>query len=138
MPTQLLNPPVLYDASAFGMSQAVVDLGSGLVFVSGQVAWDVDAKVVGKTYAEQTKKALENLSVVLASAGASAAEVLSLRIYMRGEIADHLEACVPQLASYFGAARPALTGIGVASLATPDTLVEIEVVARVPTKTSTQ
>ena len=120
------------------MSQAVVDLGSDLVFVSGQVAWDVDAKVVGKTYAEQTKKALENLSVVLASAGASAAEVLSLRIYMRGEIADHLEACVPQLASYFGAARPALTGIGVASLATPDTLVEIEVVARVPTKTSTQ
>ena len=60
MPTQLLNPPVLYDASAFGMSQAVVDLGSGLVFVSGQVAWDVDAKVVRKTHAEQTKKTLEN------------------------------------------------------------------------------
>jgi 2-iminobutanoate/2-iminopropanoate deaminase len=138
MPTQLLNPPELYDASSFGMSQAVVDLGSGLVFVSGQVAWDVDAKVVGKTHAEQTKKALENLSVVLASAGASAADVVSVRVYMRGEIADHLEACVPALASYFGPARPALTGIGVASLATPDTLIEIEVVARVLTKAVTQ
>lgn len=40
-----------------------------------------------------------------------------------------LEACVPALASYFGPARPALTGV--ASLATRDTLVEID--ARVAT-----
>ena len=38
---------------------------------------------------------------------------------------------MPALASYFGPARPALTGIGVASLATRDTLVEID--ARVAT-----
>lgn len=38
--------------------------------------------------------------------------------------------CVPNLAAFFGATRPVLTGIGVASLATKDTLVEIEVVAR--------
>jgi len=132
MPAKLLNPAEVYDASAFGMSQGVVDLGSGLVFLSGQVAWGVDHAVVGKTHAEQTKKALENISLVLASAGASARDVLSVRVYMRGELADHMEACVPLLASYFGETRPAVTGLGVASLATPDTLVEIEVVARVP------
>ena len=38
MLTKLLNPPDVYDASPFGMSQGVVDLGSGLVFVSGQVS----------------------------------------------------------------------------------------------------
>lgn len=134
MAMKCLNPSAVYDASAFGMSQGVVDLGSGLVFLSGQVAWSVDQKVVGKTHAEQTEKALENLSLVLASAGASAADVLSVRVYLRGEVADHIEACAPVLASYFGATRPALTGLGVASLATPDTLVEIEVVARVPSK----
>lgn len=132
MSVKLLNPTDVYDASAFGMSQGVVDLGSGLVFLSGQVAWGLDHEVVGKTHAEQTKKALENLSLVLASAGASARDVLSVRVYMRGEVADHIESCVPLLAAYFGETRPALTGLGVASLATPDTLIEIEVVARVP------
>lgn len=127
-----LNPRELYDASANGMSQGVVDSHSGLVFISGQVAWDVNGRVVGDNVADQTTLALGNLSVVLAAAGCTAADVLSVRVYVRGEVADHLAACVPALAAFFGAARPALTGIGVASLATPDTLIEIEVVARAP------
>jgi len=133
MRSEQLNPPNVYDCSAFGMSQGMVDVPSGLVFLSGQVAWDVGAKVVGVTHAEQTKHALENLTKVLAAAGATARDVLSVRVYLRGELSDHLEACVPVLAAYFGQTRPALTGIGVSSLATPDTLVEIEVVARRPT-----
>jgi 2-iminobutanoate/2-iminopropanoate deaminase len=132
MTLRLLNPSDVYDPAAFGMSQGVVDPRSGFVFLSGQVAWDVNAKVRGTTVAEQTTVALENLTIVLAAAGCSAADVVSVRVYVRGELADHLPACVPALASYFGATRPALTGIGVASLATPDTLVEIEVIARVP------
>jgi len=132
MTIRLLNPRELYDASSNGMSQGVVDPRSGLVFISGQVAWDVNGRVVGDNVADQTKLALENLSVVLRSAGCTAADVLSVRVYVRGEIADHLAACVPALAAFFGEARPALTGIGVASLATPDTLIEIEVVARLP------
>jgi 2-iminobutanoate/2-iminopropanoate deaminase len=132
MTVRQLNPKELYDPAAFGMSQGVVDPRSGLVFISGQVAWDVNSRVIGDGVAEQTAVALKNLSVVLASAGCTAADVVSVRVYVRGELADHLPACVPALASYFGAARPALTGIGVASLATPDTLVEIEVIARAP------
>lgn len=127
-----LNPPGLYDPKAFGMSQGVVDLDSGLAFVSGQVAWDINGQVCGQSYAEQTAVALKNLTTVLASAGCTAADVVFVRVYVRGELASHLDACVPALASYFGDTRPALTGIGVASLATPDTLVEIEVIARKP------
>jgi 2-iminobutanoate/2-iminopropanoate deaminase len=130
MSTVQLNPREVYDPSAFGMSQGVVDRRSGLVFVSGQVAWDVDGRVQGSTVAEQTAHALRNLSAVLAAAGCTAADVVSVRVYVRGELGEHMAACVPLLAAYFGAARPALTGLGVASLATPDTLVEIEVVAR--------
>jgi enamine deaminase RidA (YjgF/YER057c/UK114 family) len=91
-----------------------------------------NGRVSGQTYGEQTTLALKNLSVVLASAGCGVADVLSVRVYVRGEIADHLHAVGPALASFFGSTRPALTGIGVASLATPDTLVEIEAVARLP------
>ncbi len=130
--TRQLNPSGVYDPVAFGMSQGVVDERGGLVFISGQVAWDVSGKVRGEGYGEQTTHALGNLSAVLAAAGCTVADVLSVRVYLRGEVADHLPACLPALASFFGATRPALTGLGVASLATPDTLVEIEVVARLP------
>lgn len=127
---QRINPPSLYDGSPFGMSQGSVD-PSGLVFLSGQVAWDENAQVVGSSYAEQARKAFDNLDIALEAAGTDMNHVLHVRIYVRGEIAEHLEEIAPILAERLGAARPALTGIGVASLATPDTLLEIEVVARV-------
>jgi 2-iminobutanoate/2-iminopropanoate deaminase len=129
---KILNPAELYDASPIGMSQAVIDVPSGLVFVSGQVAWDRGGKVMGATVAEQTKVALEKLTVALAAAGCTPRDVRSVRIYVRGEIAEHLPECGPLLGAYFGPTRPALTGLGVASLATPDTLVEVEVIAHVP------
>jgi enamine deaminase RidA (YjgF/YER057c/UK114 family) len=50
----------------------------------------------------------------------------------KGELADQMAAIAPVFAKHFGASRPALAGIGVASLASPDTLSEIEAVARVP------
>jgi 2-iminobutanoate/2-iminopropanoate deaminase len=132
MTIRQLNPHDLYDPAAFGMSQATVDERSGFVFVSGQVAWDVNGQVNGQGYAEQTVRALQNLSKALDAAGCSVRDVLSVRVYLRGEVADHLPECGPLLAEFFGPARPALTGIGVASLATRDTLVEIEAIARTP------
>lgn len=129
---QLVNPPELYDPEAFGMSQGVVDPQSGLVFVSGQVAWNAAGQVVGQGVAAQTEVALQNLAIALRAAGCAARDVLSVRVYVRGELAEHMPACVPALAAFFGATRPALTGLGVASLATPETLIEIEAIARRP------
>jgi enamine deaminase RidA (YjgF/YER057c/UK114 family) len=126
-----INPSSVYDGSPYGISQAVVDERSGHVFVSGQVAWDVQGHVIGRTYGEQTGVALQNLAAVLSAAGSSVSDVLSVRVYLRGEVAEHIRECLPVLAAFFGPKRPALTGVGVASLATPDTLVEIEAVARV-------
>lgn len=132
MTIRQLNPSELYDPAAFGMSQGTLDERSGLVFVSGQVAWDANGRVEGEGYGQQTARALQNLSTVLAAAGCRVSDVLSVRVYLRGEVSEHLPECGPLLAEFFGPARPALTGIGVASLATSDTLVEIEAIARVP------
>ena len=125
-----ISPPALFDDSQFGMSHGSVD-PSGLVFLSGQVGWDENAKVVGSTYVEQARKALDNLDITLAAAGSDIQHLLHVRVYIRGEIAGPLAELAPLFAERWGAARPALTGIGVASLATPDTLIEIEAVARV-------
>ncbi len=49
MTIRQLNPLELYDPAAFGMScRALVDQRSGFVFISGQVAWDVNGRVSGQ------------------------------------------------------------------------------------------
>jgi len=130
MNTKLVNPESLYDGAPVGMSQATVDPNSRLVFVSGQVDWDRESRVRHSTLEGQADGAIVQLSTVLTEAGSSLDNVLQLRVYVRGELADGMSQLVPVLARHFGAIRPALTGIGVASLASRDTLIEIEAVAR--------
>lgn len=131
MSSKLVNPAGLYDGAAVGMSQATVDLESGFVFVSGQVDWDRDSRIRHATLEGQAEGAIEYLVAVLNEAGASLEDVLQVRAYVRGELADGMAQLVPVFARHFGAVRPALTGIGVASLASRDTLIEIEALARV-------
>lgn len=132
MSTKLVNPTGLYDGAPIGMSQATVDLESGFVFVSGQVDWDRDSHVRHTTLEGQAQGVMEHLATVLNEAGASLEDVLQLRVYVRGELADGMAQLAPVFARHFGAVRPALTGIGVASLASRDTLIEIEALAKLP------
>ena len=129
MSNKLINPATLYDGAPVGMSQARVDLPSGLIFVSGQVDWDRESRVRHSTLEGQAEGAIQHLKTVLNEASASLEDVLQLRVYVRGELADGMAQLVPVLARHFGAIRPALTGIGVASLASRDTLIEIEAIA---------
>lgn len=131
MHIQKINPATLYDGTPSGMSQATIDTDSGLVFVSGQVDWDVSCKVEHTTMAGQADGAIRKLITVLDAANASLHHVLQLRVYVRGELGEHMASIIPVLTRYFGEIRPALTGIGVASLSSPDTLIEIEAIARV-------
>ncbi|MDE8601395.1 RidA family protein [Marinomonas sp. RSW2] len=131
MTIKRINPTSIYDGSASGMSQATVDTDTGLIFISGQVDWDANFQTNGNDISTQTKNAAKHLITVLEAANSSVNNILQLRVYVRGEIADHMETIVPIIASTLGISRPALTGIGVASLATPDTLIEIEAVAKV-------
>ena len=130
MKVQRINPAQLFDGTPYGMSQGTVDEASGLVFLSGQVSWDENSQVRGDSYGEQTRRALQSLRIALDASGSDPQHVLHLRIYVRGEVAEHLQEVAPAIVEFFDDARPAVTGIGVASLATPDTLVELEVVAR--------
>ena len=112
------------------MSQAVVDLGSGLVFISGQVDWNHQHQVSSDSVSDQLARALEKLKIALHASGASVETLLQVRVYVRGELEEHMESIVPILASFLGNSRPAVTRIGVASLASKATLVEVEAIAR--------
>ncbi|MEM9461329.1 MAG: RidA family protein [Myxococcota bacterium] len=132
MNIQRVNPPQLFDGRAYGMSQGSIDPHTGLVFLSGQVAWDEQSQVRGEGYAQQAEFAVRNLVTALAAAGTDVDHVLHLRIYVRGEVSEHMAEAMPPLLAVFSDVRPAITGIGVASLATPDTLIELEATAVVP------
>ena len=103
----------------------------GLVFVAGQVAQDQEGNVVGRGDVEaQAVQIFDNLRAVLASAGATLNDVVKLTTYTtnvayRAKIAE-------VRGRYFTTYFPPNTFVVVASLATPDYLLEIEAVAAVP------
>lgn len=131
MSKKLINPEELYDGAANGMSQATVETELGLVFVSGQVDWNHQYETTENSIEGQARKALDNLKIALTAAGSSVGQLLQVRVYIRGELGEHMETVAPILSSFLGESRPAVTGIGVASLASQSVLVEVEAVASV-------
>lgn len=103
----------------------------GFVFVAGQVAQDAEGTLVGRGDIEaQAVQVFENLKVVLASAGATFEDVVKMTTYTtnvayRPKIAEIR-------ARYFKTYFPPNTFVVVASLATPEYLLEIEAVAACP------
>ena len=131
MTIKRINPTSLYDGKEIGISQATIDTDTGLIFISGQVDWNTDSQANHNDIETQTIRATENVMTVLAAANSSVENILQLRVYVRGEAADYMEIIVPIIANTLGTSHPALTGIGVASLASPDTLIEIEATAKI-------
>ena len=129
MNKKLINPPELYDAAVYGMSQGAIETQSGLVFLSGQVDFNRQYETTEQSVEGQMRKALTNLTIALENAGSSIDKLLRVRIYIRGEFSEHTNALVPIITDFFGESRPAMTWIGVASLALPEILVEVEAVA---------
>ncbi len=119
----------LVNATSF--SQVVTASGGKTIYVSGQVAWDVEGGVVGVgDFAAQAKKAYENLALALASAGATPADVAKTNVYivsyepsMRGALN------VARSAVFEGTPAPASTLIGVQALAAPELMIEVEAIA---------
>jgi len=135
MSIKRINPPQLYDSLRFGFSHGTRQSGGrDTVHLAGQVAWDAQGSLVGAgDLAAQTRQALNNLKAVLESVGASAADVIRLRTYVVDHTPDKLGPVLGEIAAFYGAAVPAPnTFIGVAALALPDFLVEIEAIAEVP------
>lgn len=108
-------------------SQAIS--ANGLVFCSGQVAIDsATGELVQGSVADQTRRALENLSIVLEAAGSALPHVLKVTAYLAdmNDFPEFNEA----YALFFSNDPPARATIGVSGLP-KGALVEIECIAQV-------
>lgn len=135
MTIKRINPTQLYDSLRFGFSHAThQSADGGTLHLAGQVAWDAQGALVGAgDLAAQTRQALQNLKTVLESVGASPADVIRLRTYVVNHTPDKLGPVLGEIGAFYGTAVAAPnTFIGVAALALPDFLVEIEAIAEVP------
>ncbi len=128
-----INPASLYNSLNFGFSHATLQDGGKTVHLAGQVAWDAKCNVVGLgDLAAQTRQALANLTLVLAEVGATPADIVRLRTYVVDHTPDKLGVVLPEVGAFYGDAVPAPnTFLGVAALALPDFLIEIEATASI-------
>ncbi|HET6980550.1 MAG TPA: RidA family protein [Myxococcaceae bacterium] len=127
MPTSTFsNPPGLSTPRGY---THVVDVPAGrTLYISGQVAFDAEGKVVGKgDVRAQTEQVFRNLKTAVESAGATMADVVKINWYVRD---------VSQLAVYrevrnqfwSSGPYPASTLVEVKGLVSDDLLIEVEAI----------
>ena len=116
-----LEPGALY-------SPAVV-VGS-LVFTAGNVGWVPETREIPAGIEAQTAQTLENLKSVLEAAGTTLSHVVKVSVFLTDM--DDFAAMNQVYRRYFPENPPARTTVGVAALAHPDLLIEIEMIALVP------
>jgi enamine deaminase RidA (YjgF/YER057c/UK114 family) len=134
MANRKINPAGLYESLGYGFSHAALQEGGSTLHLAGQVAWDSTGAIVGAgDLAAQTRQALQNLNTVLADVGATPADIVRLRTYVVDHTPDKLGVVISEIMAFYGTAVPAPNSlIGVAALALPDFLIEIEAVAALP------
>jgi enamine deaminase RidA (YjgF/YER057c/UK114 family) len=129
---ELVNPEGLPKPEVY--RQLSIATGSRLVFLAGQVARDAAGNPVGGgDLAAQVEQAYVNIATAMAGAGGSFDDVAKLTVY----VVDWTPEKMPLLGE--GVARAAarlgidpvkpITLLGVAALAEPDLLVEVEATA---------
>jgi len=106
-----------------------VTVGPGkMLFISGQIAFDDEGKVVGPgDMVAQARKIFENLRVILDKAGASFKDVVKTNYYVTD--VSQFPKVAALRTDYFEGVFPASTMVEVKGLIHEDLLLEIEAVA---------
>ncbi|MBT2400820.1 RidA family protein [Streptomyces sp. ISL-100] len=129
----IVNPDSLHDPVLFGYSHtATVPAGTELVLIAGQYGSGPDGAVVSTDFTEQVKQTFRNIGVALAAHGLDLSHVVQLRTYVVNHDVSKLGPIAGAVQEGWGTKPPTQTLIGVASLAAPDVLFEVEALAARP------
>jgi 2-iminobutanoate/2-iminopropanoate deaminase len=123
MPREIFQPKGVVDPRP---RYSQVSRFGNRVFIAGQLARDAQGILVGKgDIVAQTRMVFENLKICLETVGATFDNVAKLNVYLT-DIGRHLEDIAKVRQEYFTSEPVPSTTVGVAALADPDALVEIE------------
>jgi 2-iminobutanoate/2-iminopropanoate deaminase len=112
----------------YQFTPAVVHKKSGLVFVSGVCGWDADGNIVApEDPARQARVAFENLTDVLAAAGAKLSDVIWSTEYVT-DIRQYRDIARVR-SEFFPSNFPTATLVEVTKLFKPGQLFEIQTIA---------
>ena len=124
MTREIINPEGLADSEQFGYSQAIIE--NGPLSASGQTAWDTDFEVRDNDIESQTRKALENVGVLLDEISKDHGDIAKVTSYVV-KPHDRLEGLLSVWDDFFDSPYPAHTLVGVDQLAMEGFLVEFDI-----------
>ena len=106
-------------------------VADGWAWISGLLALDRHGAMFGgDDVVQQAEQVLDNMRAVLASCGATFADVVKVTVYLR-RVGDRAAVNTVRR-KFFGESRPASTLVEVSAFVVPEALLEIDAVARVP------
>lgn len=101
------------------------------IYISGQIANDLEGNLVGPSdLRAQTRQVFENLRAILEADGATFADVVKIGTYVT--TLENLDGMREVRSEYLTAEPPASTAVQVVALVVPNAMIEVDVVAVVP------
>jgi reactive intermediate/imine deaminase len=127
-----MNPDtVAAPVGSYSQSVRVETAGATWIYVSGQIAVDLEGNLVGPgDLREQTRQVFENLRAILEANGATFADVVKIGTYVT--TLENLDGMREVRSEYLTAEPPASTAVQVVALVVPEAVIEVDVVAVVP------
>jgi enamine deaminase RidA (YjgF/YER057c/UK114 family) len=128
MALQLINPDGLPTPPTY--THVIVAAGSKVVFIAGQEPEDAQGNLVGPgDLAAQAGQVFANLGRAVAAGGARLDQVAKITIFVVHHRPEYLPVIEEARAALFGEHKPADTLVGVAALARPGYLIEVDAIA---------
>jgi enamine deaminase RidA (YjgF/YER057c/UK114 family) len=128
MTLELINPEDLPTPLTY--THVIIATGSKMVFIAGQEPEDGHGNPVGPgDLAAQARHVFANLGRALAACDARPGQVAKITIYVVHYRPEYLAVIEEARKGLFGDHKPADTGVGVATLARPQYLIEVDAIA---------
>lgn len=126
------NPPTMWDSTANGHSQISIVEAGRMAYLSGQIAASESGVPLPISVREQAERVTVSLKAALEDLGASARDIVMLRLYVVNGTTDRFLEAYSAVQELLNGEMPSVTVLGVQSLFTPELQVEIEMTVRVP------
>jgi len=137
MKLDFINPKQL--AAPSGYNHGVAVTGGRLLFVSGQIGWDNQSRIVCDRFVDQFALALENVVAVVREAGGEPANIVRFLIFVtdKREYLNNLKEVGAAYRQVMGKHYPAMALVEVKALVEDLAKVEIEAIAMIEARQAT-